>query len=349
MTLTAPAVAVLLAIFGSTVWAFPSYDGCEDCHGDFSTGMYTSLQDGTNWGTNLMRGHEPFVGNTCNACHKSGGFGEVFLNFSEDATLSKGCVGCHGRDEDVTGNCTGLSGSQGGVEAECGSGAGLRQYHESQVGSGTCSSCHDGDANPVGEHIAPFNYGKSGVVMKDSCDDDGTESQFGATGVDNDGDGQRDGLDPDCQENGLPKFTINTAISDAWFFPPTGGQGFFIIVWEERKEIFLSWFTYDTVRPPEDVTAILGEPGHRWLTGQGSYEGDTALLDVFLTSGMIFDSDVPPAESVQLEGATIKIVWIGCNEGLVEYNIPSLGLSGDIPIERIVLDNVPACEAAQAQ
>jgi hypothetical protein len=147
----------------------------------------------------------------------------------------------------------------------------------------------------------------------------------------------------------LPKFTINAAISDAWFFPLTGGQGFLIIVWEDRKEIFLAWFTYDTVRPPEDVTAILGEPGHRWLTGQGFYEGDTALLDVFLASGMVFDSAVPPVESEQLEGATIKIVWIGCNEGLVEYNIPSLGLSGDIPIERIVLDNVPTCEAAQAQ
>jgi plastocyanin len=144
-------------------------------------------------------------------------------------------------------------------------------------------------------------------------------------------------------------FLINAAISDAWFFPTTGGQGFFIIVWDDRKEIFLAWFTYDTERPPDDVMAILGEPGHRWLTGQGPYEGDTALLDVFLTSGMIFDSAMPPADSVQLEGATIEIVWTGCNEGLVEYNIPSLGLMGDIPIERIVPDNIAACEAAQAQ
>ncbi len=144
-------------------------------------------------------------------------------------------------------------------------------------------------------------------------------------------------------------FLINPAISDAWFFPTTGGQGFFIIVWEDRKEIFLAWFTYDTERPPEDVMAILGEPGHRWLTGQGLYDGDTALLDVFLTSGMIFDSGVPPADSEPLEGATIEIVWTGCNEGLVEYNIPTLGLSNAIPIQRIVPDNIPACEAAQAQ
>jgi plastocyanin len=142
-------------------------------------------------------------------------------------------------------------------------------------------------------------------------------------------------------------FLINAAISDAWFYPVTSGQGFFIIVWEGSKSIFLAWFTYDTERPPEDVTAILGEPGHRWLTAFGPYEGDTALLDVSLSSGMIFDSGEPPVDTEQMEGATIEIVWSGCNEGLVKYNIPSLVLSGEIPIERIVDDKVPACEAAQ--
>ncbi len=144
-------------------------------------------------------------------------------------------------------------------------------------------------------------------------------------------------------------FQINAAMSDAWFFPGTNGQGFFIIVWEVQKLVFLAWFTYDTERPPEDVTAIFGEPGHRWVTALGPYEGDTALLDVFLSRGMILDSSVPAVTTEQLEGATIEIVWTGCNEGLVTYNIPSLGLSGAIPIERIVLDKVPACEAAQAQ
>jgi len=140
---------------------------------------------------------------------------------------------------------------------------------------------------------------------------------------------------------------INVAMSDAWFFPDTAGQGFFIIIWETQKLVFLSWFTYDTERPPDDVTANLGEPGHRWLTALGPYEADTALLDVFLSSGMIFDSPDPPVETEQLEGASIEIVWTGCNEAVLKYNIPTLGLSGEIPIERIVQDNVAACEAAQ--
>ncbi|MBW2690880.1 MAG: hypothetical protein JRC99_13265, partial [Deltaproteobacteria bacterium] len=119
-----------------------------------------------------------------------------------------------------------------------------------------------------------------------------------------------------------PEFLINTAISDAWFYPATSGQGFFIIVWEDQKLVFMAWFTYDTERPPEDVTAVLGEPGHRWLTALGPYEGDTAVLDTFLSSGMIFDSAEPPVTTEQLGGATIEIVWTDCNNGLVKYNIP---------------------------
>jgi len=148
---------------------------------------------------------------------------------------------------------------------------------------------------------------------------------------------------------GTQDFTINAAVSDAWFFPGTAGQGFFIIVWEDSKLVFLAWFTYDSERPPQDVMAILGEPGHRWLTALGPYEGDTALLDTFLSSGMIFDSAEPPVTTEQLEGATIEIVWTDCKTGLVKYNIPSLGLMGEIPIQRIVEDKVAACEAAQVQ
>ncbi|MCH8227852.1 MAG: hypothetical protein IIC63_05510, partial [Proteobacteria bacterium] len=61
----------------------------------------------------------------------------------------------------------------------------------------------------------------------------------------------------------------------------------------------------------------------------------------------ILDSAEPPVTTEQLEGATIEIVWSSCEEGILKYDIPSLGLSGEIPIQRIVDDNVAACEAAQ--
>jgi PKD repeat protein len=162
-----------------------------------------------------------------------------------------------------------------------------------------------------------------------------------------DNDGQSDSTSKNVTVTAAAEdpFLINTAISDAWFFPATSGQGFFIIVWEDSQFIFLSWFTFDTERPPEDVMAMLGEPGQRWLTAQGPYEGDTATLSLIVSSGGTFDSAEP--EVTNVEDGTITIKWTGCNSGILTYNITSLGLMGEIPIERIVLDNVPACEAAQ--
>ena len=143
-----------------------------------------------------------------------------------------------------------------------------------------------------------------------------------------------------------PAFQINRHISDAWFDPATDGQGLLIIVWEESQYVFLSWFTFDTERPPPEVASVLGDPGHRWLTAQGGYQGDTASLDIYFSSGGVFDSEEPPVGGPVKDG-TIEITWTSCTAGVLVYDIPSLGLHGEVSIQRIVLDNVPACMEAQ--
>jgi hypothetical protein len=113
--------------------------------------------------------------------------------------------------------------------------------------------------------------------------------------------------------------------------------------------MFLAWFTFDTQRPPEDTGSFLGEPGHRWLTAQGPYEGDTATLTVFVTEGGVFDA-AQPATSTDLDGdGTIALEFADCTEGLVNYEITSLGISGQIPIQRISPDNVSLCESLVEQ
>ena len=113
--------------------------------------------------------------------------------------------------------------------------------------------------------------------------------------------------------------------------------------------MFLAWFTFDTQRPPEDAVALLGEPGHRWLTAQGPYDGDTAELTIFVTEGGVFDA-IEPAATTDLEGdGTLTIQFADCNAGLLIYEITSLGISGEVPIERIALDNVPLCESLKAK
>ena len=63
---------------------------------------------------------------------------------------------------------------------------------------------------------------------------------------------------------------------------------------------------------------------------------------MFVTSGGEFDSDDPKA-TTDSDG-TITLEFADCENGLITYTITSLGLSGVIPIERIVGDNVALCE-----
>lgn len=145
-------------------------------------------------------------------------------------------------------------------------------------------------------------------------------------------------------------FQINAGLNDTWKNPATPRQGFFVTVFAERSEplMFLAWFTYDVERPAANVTAILGDPGHRWLTALGAYSGDTATLDIELTEGGIFDSGVPFPDQTPGYG-TFTVKFISCIEGEVAYDIPSIPISGTAPITRAANDNVALCETLAAE
>jgi len=158
------------------------------------------------------------------------------------------------------------------------------------------------------------------------------------------------GVDPITEENlvmtGLAvdeSVPINQGMSDSWYSPATNGQGFFIIVWPQIGQIFLSWFTYDTERPPANVTAQLGEPGHRWLTAQGDYSGNKAVLDVYVSEGGVFDSGSPAP--VATADGTMILEFSDCNSGTITYDIPSVQRHGEVSIQRVAPDNVVLCEA----
>ena len=134
---------------------------------------------------------------------------------------------------------------------------------------------------------------------------------------------------------------MNAGLNDAWFNPVTDGQGFFITVFPELGFVTLAWFTYDTVRPDAGVTANLGEPGHRWLTALGEYSGNQAVMDITITSGGLFNTET--AVNKVADG-TIILTFTDCNSGTVEYDIPSIGQTGLVPIQRVADDNVALCE-----
>jgi hypothetical protein len=142
-----------------------------------------------------------------------------------------------------------------------------------------------------------------------------------------------------------PAFAINPGMNDAWFNPATDGQGVFVNVFPDQGTLFLGWFTYDVTRPEPGVPAVLGEPGHRWLTAQGPYSGNAAQLVVSRSTGGVFDSTEPvvgPPEPV----GTVDIRWTDCGHAMLRYDLPAVG-RGAIPLRRIVSDNAALCEALQ--
>jgi hypothetical protein len=205
-------VSVALAIWAARSDAYETYSqnrdatNCAACHGDFQAADYVSSHDQTPWGTDLMAGHNNMVSFACGTCHQS-----LSVLFPVSIGTSAGaqglsptsCVGCHGRDQDA-----------GHDGAFPGRGAGLRQHHF-RAGVQICSSCH-ADANPasytpVGENINPANYFTPDAAHlnkpTDPCNANGSESKFGLTGLDNDGNGIYDLADPACAPAVTPTST----------------------------------------------------------------------------------------------------------------------------------------------
>ncbi len=144
-------------------------------------------------------------------------------------------------------------------------------------------------------------------------------------------------------EGTLPQFQINAGLSGAWFDPDTPGQGFFLDVLPNSATMFVGWFTFDA---PEAASskAVLGDDNHRWLTAQGPFEGDTATLDVVLTTGGRFDDPTAIAvHSAAGSYGSVTVDFEDCLNAEVVYDLPVSGLSGTIPITRTADDNVALC------
>jgi len=198
------ALIAILMIGASDVLAYDDYaGGCDNCHGGFLDSPYTSASDGANWGDSLHNVHLSMVSSDCNVCHTgTPGDNDVFLESSTGGSggmAAIGCVGCHGRDEDIT--------------ATSQRGAGLRQHH---VGVVTCGGCHSDQTGyiTVDENVLPNYYANPGTghpaIPSNSCNPAATtfvENFAGTTlGLDNDGDSPAsvgssnyDMGDPDCE------------------------------------------------------------------------------------------------------------------------------------------------------
>jgi hypothetical protein len=142
-----------------------------------------------------------------------------------------------------------------------------------------------------------------------------------------------------ANENATETVSINDGMDGVWFDDSTPGQGFMIDAQlrpERGNFIFVGWFTYG-----EQTTS-----GQRWLTAQGGFEGSTAEMDVFETSGGSFDDPQLPATTLV---GTMRIDFIDCSHALLAYSLSDEGLAGSIDIERAIPGAEALCQELSGQ
>lgn len=134
-------------------------------------------------------------------------------------------------------------------------------------------------------------------------------------------------------------FTINAGHAGAWYNPATAGQGLFIDVEPASRFLFLAWFTYtdDGSDHPRE---------QRWLTAQGEYAGDTAMLDLHESLGGQFDD--PQAVTTAAVGQ-VTLTFADCASGQLAYRIDGEELEGDFPITRVIPGSEATCAQLEAE
>lgn len=114
---------------------------------------------------------------------------------------------------------------------------------------------------------------------------------------------------------------INERLSGSWFNPATPGQGFFLDISPDLNLFFGGWFTWTTLAGQID-----------WMTVQGNYSGNMAMVSIFRSSGGAFN-DPATVSSVALGVATFT--FSSCTEGQVTIEFMGTGSTTVIPLKRI--------------
>jgi cysteine-rich repeat protein len=135
----------------------------------------------------------------------------------------------------------------------------------------------------------------------------------------------------------LDDFPIDSSITaghaGGWFEENTSGQGVLIDIEPENEYMFVAWYTF-TVEGSDHPNE------QRWLTAQGNYNGDRAELTLYETLGGRFD-DPQGVQTVAV--GTLTLVFRGCSELTMSYDITAEGLTGEIDLMRLIPGSELGC------
>ena len=138
-------------------------------------------------------------------------------------------------------------------------------------------------------------------------------------------------------------FNINRHLNDPWVSSEAPYQGLFISVLPGPGYLFLGWFTFDFIPPPEN-NAFFGAADQRWVTGGGLYFEDSVTVNFELTTGGIFSGSTLMETQEQGYGIA-RIGFIDCHWAVMNYQFTGLGLAGQMMLERVPVGSAEFCQA----
>jgi hypothetical protein len=99
--------------------------------------------------------------------------------------------------------------------------------------------------------------------------------------------------------------------------------------------MFIAWFTYTDANSAHPFE-------QRWLTAQGTFDGNLADLVLYETLGGQFDDPTVPDT---LPIGTISLEFGGCEDASMSYQIDTEGLQGEFPLTRAIPESAEICES----
>lgn len=136
-------------------------------------------------------------------------------------------------------------------------------------------------------------------------------------------------------------FAIAQGIAGTWVNPNNLGQGFLFDVDMTSSFMFVAWFTYDT---PASNQQKLGVPTQRWLTMQGNFQGNVANLQVFQTSGGVFNQ---PTTTTTTQVGTATLTFTSCTQGSLNFVLTEPALTGTIPLSKALPAFGSGCQSTE--
>jgi hypothetical protein len=291
--------------------AFERYSDCSQCHGNF-TG--STSPKGSRFPSNdkhQMHRASSAMNTECDLCHTNGDNRDPYIGSSNgtSSNIGRGCVGCHGREEDA-----------GNDGISPGRGAGLRQHH-TLSGVTLCTGCHS-DASPqnytpVGEDIKPQYYGTADTNADMSCNPDAVnnanenwtvETPALYLGLDNDGDGYYDAAaDTDCGVASPVPLLMRRSTDLRWFTYLLSGNVItsrsFLDLTRSSAYSVVSRADFDADGEPDllvrDLTPARIQNG-RWVLY--TITGTTVTSQGFMDTGLTRNADWQLVSSADFDG-----------------------------------------------